>query len=83
MFRCYRCNMEVADIVSHDHQYHPDAELRRYPDNNTGIFLHTHTHDWVEVAAHQWPNGQWEPVWRCAVCTDVICTRAALSAPTI
>lgn len=54
------------------------AVAERHPDNDTGIYLHTHTHDWTEIAAHQFPNGEWVPVFRCRVCTDVICTEASV-----
>lgn len=48
----------------------------RVPRNDSGLYLQQHEHDWIEIGAHRWPNGEWVPVFQCLVCTDVICTEA-------
>ncbi|MBK5250882.1 MAG: hypothetical protein JJE50_15855 [Actinomycetales bacterium] len=53
----------------------------RLPDNNTGIFLYIHRHEWREVGTHTWPSGKADPTFRCRVCGDVICTPASRTVP--
>lgn len=49
----------------------------RQPSSDTGIYLFMHRHEWIEVGTHKWPSGTVDPVWRCRVCTNIICTSAA------
>lgn len=54
----------------------PPVEFRRVPNNDIGIYLYSHKHDWHEIGAHQWPSGEWVPVFGCGLCPDVICNDA-------
>ncbi len=53
-------------------------KLRRQPSNETGLYLHTHKHNWVETGTHTWPSGDVDPTFRCTRCGDVICTTAVI-----
>lgn len=43
------------------------------PTSNTGIYLFQHEHRWRYAGARRYPVGTWHPLFRCEVCTDVIC----------
>lgn len=42
------------------------------PTSDTGIYLHRHAHEWVEIGAHRMPVGTWHPVFKCMRCGDVL-----------
>lgn len=54
----------------------PEKAVKRIPKNDTGIYLYQHTHNWEEIGAHKWPNGEWDPVFKCQICDNVICAKA-------
>lgn len=59
------------------------ASERRRPSSETGIYLRRHKHEWREIGTYKWPSGDVVPTWRCRVCGDVICCRAASSPSSI
>lgn len=54
---------------------------RRYPENNTGIYLRRHPHDWRETGKHTWPSGSVSVVFTCSRCGDVIASSNPRSTP--
>lgn len=59
-------------MLTHKYTVTIPHKERRYPDNNTGLYLFTHTHDWREIGTHTWPSGDTSITFRCSRCTDVI-----------
>lgn len=43
------------------------------PTSDTGIYLHRHSHEWIEIGAHRMAAGTWHPVFKCMRCGDVLC----------
>lgn len=48
------------------------AQEQQQPTSDTALYLFKHSHEW-ELVGHQLNQlGWWNPVFVCAVCTDVI-----------
>ena len=58
-----------------------NVPARRYPASNTGIYLFTHKHDWLEIGTKTWPSGMTSIVFRCSRCSDVISSDSPRSTP--
>lgn len=61
----------TAKVEKHEHE--TALYVNGKPTSETGMWMHRHAHEWIEIGAERWPVGTWHPLFRCLICTDVIC----------